>query len=206
MGIAKDKLQVIFNAYLQEDISTTRGYEGSGLGLAIVKGIANLLDGKTLAESAKGKGAEFYFSIPCFTSIGAGKAREQSSLTIEKEIPKNRLILIAEDIDTNYEFLKYLLGRSGFETLHAMNGANAVEFCRNNEKIGLILMDIKMPVMDGIEATRLIKQFRTGVPIIAITAFAQTVEENLMRKAGCVDVIAKPFRKEELLFKISKYI
>ncbi|MEI6142270.1 MAG: PAS domain S-box protein, partial [Mariniphaga sp.] len=206
VGIAEDKLFVIFNAYLQEDISTTRGYEGSGLGLAIVKGIANLLDGKTWAESVKGEGAEFHLSIPCLTTICSGKPKEESTLTIEKEISKNRIILIAEDVETNYEFLKYLLDHAGYETLHAMDGERAVEFCKRNEKIGLILMDIKMPVMDGIEATRQIKQFRTKLPIIAITAFAQTVEENQMREAGCDDVLAKPFRKEELLFKISKYI
>ena len=105
-----------------------------------------------------------------------------------------------------YEFLKYLLDHAGYKTLHAVDGAKAVEFCKHNEEICLILMDIKMPVMDGIEATRTIKQFRASLPIIAITAFAQTVEENQMRDAGCDDVLAKPFRKEELLFKISKYI
>ena len=206
IGIAKDKLKAIFNTYTQEDTSTTRGYEGSGLGLAIVTGIANLLEGKTWAESVKGEGTEFYISIPCLMNSYDGKATLKPVPTVEKETSKNRLILIAEDIETNYTFLQYLLNKAGFDTLHALDGAKAVEHCKQNEDICLILMDIKMPVMDGIKATRLIKQFRVDLPIIAVTAFVQTDEENLIREAGCIDILAKPFRKEELLFKISKYI
>ena len=206
IGIANDKLKTIFNTYTQEDTSTTRGYEGSGLGLAIVAGIANLLEGKTWAESVKGQGAEFYLSIPCQMNNEEDKPRFRSIAQVENNPPKNRLILIAEDIETNYTFLQYLLNKSGFETLHALDGAKAVELCKLNKDICLVLMDIKMPVMDGIQATHLIKQFWAGLPIIAVTAFVQTEEENLIWEAGCVDILAKPFRKEELLFKISKYI
>ena len=205
-GISKNKLKTIFKAYTQEDTSTTRGYEGSGLGLAIVNGIAHLLDGKTWAESEKGKGAEFYFSFPFQTKIDGWKNESAPNMPSKQEILKNHLILIAEDNETHYTSLQYMLGKAGMETLHAMNGAQAVDLCKQKDEISLILMDIKMPVMDGIEATRMIRQFRAGIPIIAITAFAQTVEENQMREAGCDDVLAKPFRKEELLFKISKYI
>jgi PAS domain S-box-containing protein len=205
-GIAKNKLKTIFNAYTQEDASITRGYEGSGLGLAIVNGIANLLDGKTWAESEKGNGAKFYFSIPCSTSFSEWKFKPSPNLPITRDILKTHLILIAEDSETHYTSLQYMLGRAGMETIHARNGTQAVDLCKQNDEISLILMDIKMPFMDGIEATRLIKQFRVDLPIIAITAFAQTVEENLMRDAGCCDILAKPIRKEELLMKISKYI
>ena len=205
-GIAKEKLKDIFNTYTQEDTSTTRGYEGSGLGLAIVTGIANLLDGKTWAESVKGLGAEFYISIPCKMNICEDIFSSVPLPAVEKVGPKNRLILIAEDIETNYTFLQYLLNKAGFDTLHAMDGAKAVELSKLNEDISLILMDIKMPVMDGIEATRIIKQFRPGLSIIAVTAFVQMEEENLIREAGCIDILAKPFRKDELMFKISKYI
>lgn len=135
-----------------------------------------------------------------------GKAGLGLISPFEKEASKNRIILIAEDIETNYTFLQYLLNKAGFDTLHALDGAKAVELSKMNEDICLILMDIKMPVMDGITATRIIKQFRARLPIIAVTAFVQTEEENLIREAGCIDILAKPFRREELLFKISKYI
>ncbi len=116
------------------------------------------------------------------------------------------LILVAEDDQSNFLFLKVVLTKAGFQIIHAANGAEAVELCKSIENISLILMDIKMPVMNGIEATAHIKKFRAELPIIAVTAFAQTDDEYHILKAGCDEYMTKPVNPVELLASMNKYL
>jgi hypothetical protein len=204
IGIPKDKLEVIFDVFMQGDTSLTRGYEGSGLGLSIVKGNLALLGGEIHAESEPNQGSVFYFTLPDImtdsevnTGIGPLPAHSGQSKPVA---------LIAEDDRSNYFYLKMSLEKSGFDTLHAVNGLEVVEICQQHPEICLLLMDVKMPVMNGIEATLIIKEFRPDLPIIALSAYAQSGDEYRILEAGCSDFLPKPVIREELLEKISKFV
>ena len=115
-------------------------------------------------------------------------------------------ILIAEDDPNNFFYLKVLLKGEERTLLHAKNGREAVDFCKNHPEIDIILMDIKMPEMDGLEATKLIREFRPDLPIIAQTAYALSSDRERVLAAGCNDYIAKPIKRDDLLNLLKKYI
>jgi PAS domain S-box-containing protein len=203
-GIDEGKLDLIFEVFKQADTAITRGHEGSGLGLTIAKGLVKLLGGEIAVASEKGKGSVFSFTIPLKNS---GKSISSGATDTTK--PKNTkkpLILIAEDDESNYDYLAIVIGKSGYNHIHAANGKEAVDFCRQNPDISIVLMDIKMPLMNGDEATKQIRVFRPELPIIATTAHAQTGDEYKLLAAGCNEYIAKPFKKERLLSLIRQYV
>lgn len=202
-GIDNDMLDNIFEMFTQADTSLTRGYEGSGLGLSIAKGLISLLGGSINVNSEKGKGSEFVFSIP-LTYPEGNNTPEQKATIISKN-DNQSLLLIAEDDDLNYEYLSALLKTEGYKYIYAKNGQVAVDLCRQHPDITLVLMDIKMPVMNGIEATLRIREFRPHLPIIATTAYAQTGDASRFQAAGCNDYVTKPIEKEKLLSIIRKY-
>lgn len=115
-------------------------------------------------------------------------------------------VLIAEDEDISYIFLSNILMRASFDVLRAKNGQEAVDICRELEKINLVLMDINMPVLDGLEATRIIKTFRNDLPVIAVTAYTLNNTELMAREAGCDDYLSKPVQKETLILSITKHL
>ena len=119
---------------------------------------------------------------------------------------ENKLILIVEDIIPNYEFIKAAISKTKAKIMWAKNGRLAVEMCRDNDDIDLILMDIKLPELDGYEATRQIKAFRPNIPIIAQTAYVMTNEKGKVLQAGCDDLITKPIQINILLSTVDKYI
>ncbi|MDP2724348.1 MAG: response regulator [Bacteroidales bacterium] len=202
-GIAPDKLEIIFNMFSQEDSSNTRGYEGSGLGLAIAQGLVKLLGGTIKVMSEKGKGSVFTVSIPYVEPTPVEKQTiAKTSGTTNTNKP---LVLIAEDEETNYLYVEVVMKMADCGYIHVNNGAEAVEICRQNDKITLVLMDIKMPVMNGLEATQMIHEFRPELPIIAMTAYAQTDDEYRFLAAGCNDYLAKPIKKDNLLSLLQKY-
>jgi len=202
-GISTDKQKIVFDAFMQENIASTRGHEGSGLGLSIAKGLTQLLGGKIRLESEQNKGTTVFVTFPVEKKIPTEQTKDDST---KYSGEKFGTILIAEDDDLNYLFIETILNGNSSKLLRAENGQEAVDLCHQHPEIDLVLMDIKMPVMGGIEATLLIKSFRKDMPIIAVTAFAQTGDENRFREAGCVDYISKPFKKEKLLELIGKYI
>ena len=205
IGIPKHRQQAIFNRFEQADIGDTRAFQGSGLGLAITKAYAEMLGGKITLESEEDKGSTFYFSFP----IEFGKA--EPAILLKDELPaeskdakKKLKIMIAEDDDIGYFFLQTVLTEVECDTVRCENGSEAVEFCRNNNDVDLILMDIRMPVMNGIEATRKIREFNSKVVIIAQTAFALLGDKEIALAAGCNDYISKPINKAELIKKIQE--
>lgn len=119
---------------------------------------------------------------------------------------QSNYILIAEDDDISFDYVSLILTKSNYQVLRAQTGGDAVEQCRRNSGIVLVLMDIKMPVMDGYTATREIHAFKPGIPIIAATAYALPGDSDKAMAAGCNDYLPKPIRKEELLSVIRKYI
>jgi PAS domain S-box-containing protein len=203
IGIARDKLELIFHMFSQEVSDMTRGHEGSGLGLTLAKCFVTLLGGEILVSSIKGKGSKFTFTIP---KNSPEKHRQAYTAKSGKARKKTKpLILITEDDELNYEYFSIVLKTNGYKTLRALNGLEAVSLCRQNPKISIVLMDIKMPVLDGIEATRLIRKFKPEMPIIATTAHAQPGDEGRFLEAGCNDYLSKPVNKEKLLSLIRKH-
>ena len=202
IGISKENQTRIFESFIQENASSTRGYEGSGLGLSIVKGFLNILGGEIWLDSVKGVGTTVNFTLPVsFEQTN----RYIETITNSEETKRERLtILVAEDDDINFEFMKALLKNELIDIIHAPNGEEAVAVCKENVGIDLILMDIKMPVMDGIEATRKIKAFRGSLPIIAITSYSESEVRLEAELAGCDDFISKPFTKDILYSKIKE--
>ncbi len=204
IGIDDNMQESIFEIFRQADSSMTRSYEGSGLGLTIAKGLVKLLGGEIFMASEKGKGSVFTICIP-LNNIG----KSISINTIDVSKPKSYkkpLVLIAEDDEINYEYLSVVIKSTGYNYLRAANGKEAVDICRQNPEISIILMDLKMPVMQGDEATKQIRVLRPELPIIATTAYAQIGDKQASLEAGCNDYIAKPFKKEELLALINKYV
>ncbi len=204
VGIATDKLEAIFDMFRQADTSMTRGYEGSGLGLTIAKGMATMLGGNIYVASEIGKGSEFKFKLPV-DKYSKSLTTKKTEIT-KKDSKQKPTLLIAEDDELNYLYIEAVVEKQGYNILHAVNGAEAVNYCMQNKGISIVLMDIKMPVIDGIEATRQIREFMPELPIIATTAHAQTGDEHRFLAAGMNDYVAKPFNKEKLLSIISKYI
>lgn len=204
IGISNEAISRIFENFVQEDTSSTRQHEGSGLGLSIAKGIIGLLGGTIRVESTKGMGSSFYFTIPIDPNQDAvTKPETESPLPIQSQQP---LILIAEDDESGFMFLENILTKRNLQLLRAKNGLEAVELCRQHSEIALVLMDLKMPLMDGYEATRQIKTFRTSLPIIAITAFAMSGDERKALEAGCDDYLAKPLKINVLMKKLEKIL
>ena len=210
IGISKNKQQVIFERFNQADVSNTRQFEGSGLGLSIAKAYVEMLGGKIWVESEEGKGSTFYFTIPYNTEpeeknvIQNDVLSEGAENQINPEVSGLK-ILIAEDDEESAKLITIAVRKFGKEVLTARTGVEAIEVCRNNPDIDLVLMDIKMPIKDGYEATRQIRHFNKDVVIIAQTAYALAGDREKAIEAGCNDYITKPIRKNELLTLMKKY-
>ena len=200
-GIDSDKLSLIFEMFSQEDVSMTREYEGSGLGLAIAKALGTIIGGKLTATSKKGKGSKFTFTLP----YKQDRKLKGQIIKDAKSTGVSPLILVAEDDKLNYLFLKTLLDSSGYQYIRAINGLEAVNYSKQFPDISIVLMDIQMPIMNGIEATRQIRDIRPDLPIIATTAHAQTGDKRRFLEAGCIDYLSKPIKNERLLELLQKY-
>jgi PAS domain S-box-containing protein len=209
IGIHPEKQELIFERFSQENKEVSQNVGGLGLGLSIAKENAELLGGKITLESEKGNGATFYVSIP----YKPAKQKQTVNILNSSQIPnsnktRNQTILVAEDEEVNFMFLEILLSEfdDKLTIIHAKDGKDAVDICKINDQIDLILMDIKMPVMNGIDATKKIRQFRQHLPIIAQTAYSTIQEKEEAIAAGCNDFISKPIKKENLLAITSNYL
>ncbi len=206
IGIAAEKLQLIFERFMQADSSPSRKYGGSGLGLPISKGLVELLGGKMWAESTLQEGSTFYFTLPFHPVIRKFEEKVESKHPRTNYHWEGRLFLVAEDDKFSYKFLEGFLKQTRADVIRAADGREAVEICRNNPNIDLILMDIQMPEMNGLTATEEIKKFNQQIPIIAQTANAISEERQRCMQAGCDDFIAKPVNITELYAKIDKWL
>ena len=205
IGIEKESLDIIFDNFVKEDHSPSKLTEGSGLGLSISKGFADILGGSIRVESEPGSGSSFYFSIPSEIKSGA---IDKGFPTVEHGNSKGVVtVLVAEDDETNFLYLKAVLTREVKAlVLHASNGIEVIELFKSHPEVSLIFMDIKMPEIDGLEATRQIKLLNNSIPIIAITAYAMSGDEDRVLAAGCDCYMSKPFSKKALLDKIAEYV
>ena len=205
IGIGKESINNIFERFVKEDRGPTRLTEGSGLGLSIAKGMTDIIEGKIRVESELVVGSCFYLSIPLVKDSTVSLSG--TSARVSTKIKNGALILIAEDDETNFFYLNALLTHeTGATMLHASNGREAIELFKSNPGIILILMDIKMPEIDGLEATRQIKLINKEVPVIAITAYAMSGDEETVLAAGCDCYLSKPISKKRLMEKMAEFI
>ncbi len=205
IGIGKKSQKIIFDTFVKEEKEYQSLSEGSGLGLSISKGLTSLLGGILQVESELGAGSSFYFTIPA--EHDASSSQSDHNIVENKEKSDKYSILVAEDDETNFFYLNALLKKeTEADILHASNGREAIEIFNRNSDIQLILMDVKMPEIDGLEATREIKRINSKIPVIAITAYAMSGDEERIMNAGCDGYLSKPITKSSLLTKISEFI
>lgn len=198
IGIDANAMEFIFKPFNQENYATTRGYEGSGLGLSIAKGFIELMGGKIWCKSQKDFGSSFYFSLPN-PYLNINRVAKPFPIVSQKAGDTIK-ILIAEDEPDNFFYLQTVLKIHTYSTVfHATNGEHAIELVHNNPDLFIVLMDLKMPFKDGLEATRLLRDCGYSMPIIAITAHAGSEDNNHALQAGCNDFVTKPINRETLL-------
>ncbi|NCA75325.1 MAG: PAS domain S-box protein [Alphaproteobacteria bacterium] len=206
IGIPQEMHNIIFERFRQVDDSNTRKYGGTGLGLTISKNLIQLLGGEIRLESERGKGTKFFVRLPLTIPPG---------MTFDAAIPKpaavapntwpGKVILVAEDEESNFFLMDRILKRTGVKLVWAKNGFEAIEMC-NSQHIDLVLMDIRMPLLDGYEATVEIKKEHKTLPIIAQTAYALKGERERSLAAGCDNYLSKPIDSRELLSILGKYL
>ena len=217
IGIDPDKQKIIFDMFRQIDSGSTRKYGGAGLGLAINKKLVQLMGGKIWMESEIGKGSCFYFSLNNITGVKLVHDNIHCKTNLkESQLVKldniqfdfsNKTILIADDVQTNFYYLHSIIELTDANILWAKNGKEAVNICENsNTPIDIVLMDIRMPILNGMEAIKQIKSTNTQIPILVQTAFAMDNEKKKCYKAGADEFITKPIDPQILLNLLSRYL
>lgn len=203
-GIATENISKIFDRFRQFSPQFVSKHEGTGLGLAICKDLVSLLGGELRVDSELNKGSEFYFQLPLVKAEKPVNNNEPKAVNLKKDLSKYK-ILIAEDEESNYVLTKRILKPTKVRTDWAKNGKQAVEMVKNN-KYDLIIMDIKMPEMDGFEAMQLIKKMNKKIPVIIQTAYAiKEIKEEAL-EAGCDGFIVKPIDLDDFFEIVNKHI
>lgn len=206
IGIAEEDQSLIFEPFRKVATPVTQLYGGTGLGLAISKALAEKLGGFISLSSEPDKGATFTLTIPFPENIGTEDQLTPKTETNAENPMKQKTILVAEDEIYNFYYIEELLKPLKVITLHANNGLEAVEFAKNNPEISLVLMDIRMPEMDGLEATKQIKKLRPLLPIIAQSAYASREDTEKAKAYGFDHYLSKPIVRNLFIEVVSKYL
>lgn len=204
IGIPASEQASIFDRFRQADNEHTRSGSGTGLGLSIAQELVHLMGGKIWVKSQEGQGATFFFTLPYLPA-------ESHNPNQAKNGPKPRTnhgtsILIAEDEPVNFIYLKALLKPYQYHVLHAKDGREAVKMTHDNPDIDLVLMDLRMPYLSGIEATLEIRKTHPDLPIIAQTAFAMAEDKQVAYEAGVNNYLEKPLSKNQLEEVLAKHL
>jgi PAS domain S-box-containing protein len=213
IGIEPENLKRLFVPFMQEDSSTTRKHGGTGLGLYISKQLTEMLEGNINIESIKGLGTKILFDVSTGDISNSSLIENSDNIPVRSEsiqmIPDHTMfsgkVLLVDDSEDNRKLVKLLLSNTNIEIVTAENGKQAIETALKNE-FDLVLMDIQMPVMDGVEATRWLRSTGYRQPIIALTANAMREEQEAYLEAGCVDFLSKPIERISFFNTINKYL
>jgi len=209
IGINKENLDHIFEEFRQEIDGHHRPFEGLGVGLTLAKEVIERMGGKIFVQSEKGVGSEFSFSIP-YRPAG-GSTRLRSKITNSEPVSiqaewSGKICLLVDDNKDVLLYLNRVLNDTGIKTLTARSGIEALEIIRNTPVIDVVLLDMQMPEMNGIEATKEIRKIRKDIPIIAQTAFIFEDDKDIILEAGCDACLIKPIRKDHLLTVMSSFL
>jgi PAS domain S-box-containing protein len=203
IGVPEDSLESIFESFRQYDQGVTRRYEGLGLGLSIAKGIVHQLGGEIHFESEVNKGSNVSFTVPV-------KFPEEPSLKEKEIIPEKeftgKTILVVDDEVSHFELVKEFLYHTGAALIHAENGAEAIETLKELQQVNLVIMDIRMPEMNGIEALKKIKKIIPEIPVIALTVFASEQDEKNIIEAGFNGYLSKPMKRDQLVGYVQRWV
>lgn len=203
IGISEEYHQIIFERFRQVNDFLNREYGGTGLGLSISKALTELMGGKIWLHSVPNQGSEFYVALPL--QIQTSVIEEIKAPCFSPGFLNAKNILVAEDDKTNFMYLEEVLTELGARVVHAKNGQEAVDLCLS-DRFDLVLMDIKMPVMNGYEAARRIKELKPNQVIIAQTAYAMANDREKSLEAGCNDYISKPVDFQKLVCLLQKHL
>lgn len=199
IGIDKQHQNKIFNKFWQVESGTTRNYGGTGLGLTITKAYIEKMGGKIWVDSELNKGTCFYFTLPYSTNFIKSEKIKLNNQQVKNKINYPIVILIVEDEFANYLLIKEYLYGDKYVVYYAENGKIAIELINKHADIDLVLMDIKMPVMDGYEALNQIKNKNSAIPVIALSAYATEADKDEINKSEFDDYLTKPVSKKQLL-------
>lgn len=205
-GIAKKNLSIIFEYFRQEEESYARRYGGSGLGLSISKSLVELMGGKIWVESDTGKGATFFFTLPVKKVVQEKQKYISIENTEKNQNLFNKKILLVDDLENSYYIISEILYDYNVTIRYVKNGRMALDVLEQDESFDLILMDIHMPELNGVETARRIKELFPDIPIIAQTAYALKGDEENLLKLGMDGYISKPIDMDELIEKINQFI
>jgi PAS domain S-box-containing protein len=206
IGVTREKQHIIFDRFRQVDESLNSQFGGTGLGLAISKNLVNMLGGEIWIKSAEDSGSTFYFTLPLLNNQAAeqplrgdllGSARTGRNAGRIMDLT-GRKILIAEDDSANFLFLESYLKQTNAAILWAKDGQEALDVFHADPSLDMILMDLKMPIVNGIEATRSIRRTNREIPVIALTAYAFADDREKSISAGCTAYLSKPVKIEQL--------
>jgi PAS domain S-box-containing protein len=203
-GISPDYQKVILDRFRVLEDPYTRKFEGHGLGLPISKAYTELLGGKIHVNSQVNVGSEFIFTIP-YLPVSETVQSTPDKLIKDLNLD-NHKILVVEDDEVNFMFIERLLNKTNVTILRAINGQEAVNICANDNTIDMVLMDIHLPFMSGLDATRIIKHKTPELPVIAVTAYSQSDDKATCIAAGCDDYIPKPINRGELFSKLNSFL
>jgi signal transduction histidine kinase/CheY-like chemotaxis protein len=208
IGIEKEGHSKVFERFEQSDSLDVAKYGGTGLGLSISKSFVGMLGGQIWIESEPGVGSTFYFTIP----VHAGQKESKKKIATEAVNTKasfswkGKTILIAEDSESNFQLYVAVFQMTGVNFIRAVDGQDAIEKLKEHPEVELVLMDIRMPIMDGLEATRRIREFNRNIPIIAQTAYAEEEDREKAMNAGCSDYQLKPVNMGLLFTTIDTFM
>ncbi len=204
-GITPEYLPLIFEPFMQENVYAARKHNSPGLGLSIVYGLASLLGGYLKADSLLGNGTTISLRLPVRTTSKSTDATAMGS-NVNQQPDKEPVILIVEDEQINMMFIKRLLGKYKCKLIEATNGKEAVAKVKKHPQIDIVLMDIRMPGMDGFQATEIIRDLNSSIKIAAVTAYGSASDREACLASGCVEYIAKPFNSKELMAMLRRVI
>ncbi len=206
-GISSGKMESIFNRFTQASDNYMSTTGGTGLGLAISRNIARLMNGDIRLESSVGRGSVFHFLIPYSPIEDKYSPDESEKKATNKELNwPDKIVLIAEDEDSNYKLLEVMLRKTRVKIERAYNGKQALDYVLGGNDVDLILMDVRMPVMNGYEATEHIKKFSPSLPVVIQTAFALSGDRENSFEAGCDEYLSKPIKATELYEVMKKFL